>query len=157
MTRSYKALVGAVLLAIPVGVAVWIWPSRRIQEPPRLRAPQTLSATARDALRGQMHEHGATMQTLVWDVVLLEYGRTAETARQIAGAQTIARALTTDATELNAQLPPQFFTFQDQLKERAAALAEVAAKRDAALLSDKFNAVMETCMGCHGAYLQEPH
>jgi hypothetical protein len=157
MNRRYNAMLGAGLVAAAVGIAAWIWPSRRLHDGPRLRDPPSLSETARGAVRGQMHDHGATMQALVWDVVLLEYARVAEDARQITSAPMVARPLGNDATELNAQLPAQFFTFQDQLRERSRALAEAAAKRDPAALSDKFTGVMETCMGCHGAYLQEPH
>lgn len=128
--------------------------------PPRpdaaLAARPGLSVTARDVLRKKMERHGSDMDALTHTVLFLDDRGTAEVASRIAADARLARPLSDDATELNTQLPPRFFTLQDEERQFAAQLAAAAQRRDRAAMADAFGNLSRVCVQCHGVYFEEP-
>jgi cytochrome c556 len=121
-----------------------------------LPAPAHLPQAARNLLAERMQRHGAAMTDMVWAALFLDYESATDIAQEIAGEPRLARPLSRDASELNAVLPEAFFELQDELATRAAALAEVAPRRDPAALSAALGQLTDTCMRCHATYLREP-
>jgi hypothetical protein len=117
-----------------------------------LPPPAQLSPAVRSLLHDRMARHGNTMTDLVQSVILLDYDKAARLAREIAEEPRLARPLTKDASELNAQLPDRFFELQDALHTRASHLAEIARTRNGAELAPAFGQLAETCVSCHRVY-----
>jgi len=131
-----------------------LMPSFADAEPLHLATPP-LSATARALVHQKMENDSKDMTELVWAVVLLDYGRTGQLARAIATEPRVARPTGADATELNAAFSPRFFDLQDQLRDRARRLADATVTHDAKLVARSFSAVIETCVMCHDAFLND--
>lgn len=145
--------VGAVVLAVVVGLLVWLRPSRRVSEETRLAVAERLPEAARAALRTQMHTHARGMLELTSTATLLDYGGVRTTVARLLDEPRVARPLGRDATELNAQLPARFFTLQDQLRDELHTIDRDAAAHDPEGLAHSFGAAIQTCIHCHDAYL----
>lgn len=126
------------------------------QEPssPGLQAPDYLNELARKLLKERMTRHGRDMSRLVQAVVLLERDVARDLAQSIANEPRITRPVPGATDELNAALPEQFFVRQDELRERAKALAAAAKSGKDDELAARLGDVMRTCVGCHSAYLE---
>jgi hypothetical protein len=103
-----------------------------------------------------MERHGEELTYLLANVLLLQYDDAAELAQLLADEPKLGRAAPGDVDSLNALLPESFFVFQDQLRERAKALALAARARADSAFVKAFGAVAETCVGCHSSYLHDP-
>ena len=124
--------------------------------PRALPAPAHLPRAARSLLAERMQRHGSAMTDMIWAALFLDYDSAADIAQEIVSEPRLARPLSQDASELNALLPEAFFQLQDDLATQAAALAEVAPRREPAALSAALSRLTDTCMRCHAAYLRDP-
>jgi hypothetical protein len=115
-----------------------------------LPPPDYLPPQARGRLRARMGRHGAQMSGLMRAVVLLDHETTARLAQQIADEEMIGRGAGGDWPAL---LPDRFFELQDGLRDQAAQLAGHASARDSAGAGAAAGRLLETCVGCHAAYL----
>lgn len=121
---------------------------------PGLKAPDYLNELARQLLKERMTRHGRDMSRLVQAVVLLERDVSKDLAQSIANEPRITRPIPGSTDELNAALPEQFFVRQDELRERAKALAAAAKTGKDDELAARLGDLMRTCVGCHSAYLE---
>ncbi|MEW5740328.1 MAG: cytochrome c [Myxococcota bacterium] len=155
----WKVTVGAV--ALGVGLAFAGAPTKKTPPPPKeeltkgLRQPEYLNELARQLLRQRMTRHGKDMTRLVQAVLLLEKDVAKDLAQAIASEPRITRPSPGASDELNSALPEQFFVRQDELRERAKALAQAAAQGGSDdALAVRLGELTRTCVGCHSAYLQ---
>lgn len=109
-----------------------------------------LPEIARALLRQRMARHGAALAKLSHHITELEFDGVGQVAGEIAGEPMIARPTGNEAPDdLNAQLPSNFFTWQERLRSRADHLARAAGTQDAAATRVAYDAVTSTCAGCH--------
>lgn len=156
--RHRAVIFSAGVVAGAVAMALWLMPMRRIATDRGLPAPGYLPVVARELLKKRMARHGDDLARLATQVALMDSDGTRALAEKIAAEPGFARPLTQDATELNAALPPAFFAAQDELRQRATALAQVAQQPDAearpAAMTAALGALLQTCQRCHGVYLR---
>lgn len=157
MRRTWLAAV--VLLALAVvpaeaGPQPKKVPPAKDPSTPGLKAPDYLNELARQLLKERMTRHGRDMSRLVQAVVLLERDVAKDLAQSIANEPRITRPMPGATDELNAALPEQFFVRQDELRERAKALAAAAKSGKDDELAARLGELMRTCVGCHSAYLE---
>lgn len=155
----WTGMAAAVLLAIAVPSADAGPPPRKAPPPkdpsaPALKTPDYLNELARQLLKERMTRHGRDMSRLVQAVVLLERDVAKELAQSIANEPRITRPTPGASDELNTALPEQFFVRQDELRERARALAAAAKSGKDDELAGRLGELMRTCVGCHSAYLE---
>ena len=122
----------------------------------KLPPPPHLPETARALLSEQMLDHGRDMSDLLWATLFLDDESVRDIADHIRSAPRLARPQTRDASELNSQLPAEFFDLQDELVRRATELADVAESRDPQLMAARYGELAETCVRCHMMYLSQP-
>ncbi|GMU62268.1 MAG: hypothetical protein AMXMBFR34_40310 [Myxococcaceae bacterium] len=155
---TWKPAVGAFFLAAGLAVAgapaKKAPPAAKEESTKRLRQPDYLSELARQLLRQRMARHGKDMTRLVQAVVLLEKDVAKELAQAIASEPRITRPTPGASDELNSALPEQFFVRQDELRERAKAMAQAAASESDDALAARLGDLTRTCVGCHSAYLE---
>jgi hypothetical protein len=115
--------------------------------------PEHLPESARMLISERMHEHGDSMNVLLWAILFLDYESIEAIATDIASAPRLERL----PPEAGAQLPEAFFALQAELAERAHKLADVAAQpvREGEAVAAAFGQLAETCVRCHSAYLTE--
>lgn len=157
MRRTWLAAVGLVALAVvpaEAGPQPKKVPPAKDPATPALKAPDYLSELARQLLKERMTRHGRDMSRLVQAVVLLERDVAKELAQSIANEPRITRPMPGATDELNTALPEQFFVRQDELRERAKALAAAAKAGKDDELAARLGELMHTCVGCHSAYLE---
>jgi hypothetical protein len=123
---------------------------------PGLDPPERLSPLLRELLHKRMERHGADMSQLVSQVVLLRYDAIVPLSEHIVREPQLARPLPGEMDQLNAQLPSRFFTFQEELRERARQLTDAARARDDKALAGAFGRLTESCVACHAAYRSDP-
>ncbi len=138
-------LAGLVMASLAFGSDT---PSRHLEE------PEYLSPLARQVLRTKMRRHGEDMVQLVMAVTLLQRERARSLANEIATEPRLTRPIAGGEDDVNAGLPLQLFTLQDDLRLKAKALAEAAAKGDDSGLAKSFGRMTETCVACHSAFLK---
>jgi hypothetical protein len=131
--------------------------SQAITAPERLAPPEDLPGPARTILRARMASHAQDMGALMSSVMVLRYDLIAERAIKIADDASMARPLTGDATELNSALPEKFFSYQDELRRAARALATAATQQNALPVADAYARLSGTCVRCHATYRQGQH
>lgn len=122
----------------------------------RLKEPDYLPPLARQMLRTKMARHGDDMLQLVTAVTLLQRDRAKALANDIANEPRLVKPIAGGENDLNAALPLQLFTLQDELRMRAKAVADAANKPDDVALAKALGKVMETCVACHSAFLNPP-
>lgn len=122
----------------------------------KLGPPAHLPQAARQLLAERMLNHGSDMSDLLWATLFLDEDSVADIAEHIIQTPRFARPTTQDATELNAALPAEFFDLQDQLVERAEALAEAAQRQAPNEMAEAYGELTKTCVKCHSVYLTEP-
>jgi hypothetical protein len=154
---------------VTVGAAVLVWgvafaqaPAKKAPPPKKaetkgLRQPDYLNELARQLLRQRMTRHGEDMTRLLQAVLLLERDVAKDLAQSIANEPRITRPTPDARDELNSALPEQFFVKQDELRERAKALAQAASQGSPDdVLALRLGDLTRTCVGCHSAYLEPP-
>lgn len=103
-----------------------------------------------------MIDHGNDMADLLWATLFLDNQSVYEIAENLRATPRLARPITNDATELNSQLPTEFFALQDQLALQAEALSQGALAQDPDAMAAAYGALAQTCVRCHSVYLTEP-
>ena len=146
-----KAIVGALALAIAVGVALFLKPTRVARD--ELRDPGAIPPAALTALKAKMGHHDVQMRTLLERVLMLDDDGVARAAGAIFDEPALARPLLGD--ELNALLPDRFFALQDELRRHARELVIASGKHDRGAVADQFGALSKSCVSCHEVYLFE--
>lgn len=117
------------------------------------KAPPILNELARQLLRRRMERHGRDLNQLTNGVVLLRRDVVLAIAQTISSEPRITRPLPDTRDELNSALPERFFVLQDELRERAKALAEAAKNRDDAAVAEAYGRTIQTCVSCHVSFL----
>ncbi|MER2565640.1 MAG: cytochrome c [Myxococcaceae bacterium] len=112
-----------------------------------------LSELARQLLRRRMERHGRDLNQLATGVVLLRREVVLAIAQTISTEPRITRPLPDTRDELNGALPERFFVLQDEVRERAKALAEAARSRDDAAVAEAYSRTIQTCVACHVSFL----
>jgi cytochrome c553 len=120
--------------------------------PKKDEAPQ-LSELARQLLRRRMERHGRDLNQLASAVVLLKRDVVAANAQAIVSEPRIVRPLPDARDELNSALPERFFVLQDELRERAKALADTTRAADDKALAESYGRMITTCVACHALFL----
>jgi cytochrome c556 len=148
--------VGALAIALGVGAAVGAPPDkpRPKDTEPALTPPDYLNELARHLLKERMTRHRRDMSRLVQAVLVLDRAAARELAQSLANEPRITRPTPGSTDELNAALPERFFVRQDELRERAKALAAAAQHGSDDELALRFGDLVRTCVGCHSAYLE---
>ncbi len=121
-----------------------------------LPTPDYLPPLARAVLHKAMQRHGRDQSRLVLAVTLLQRNLVKSIASEIAAEPRLVRPLGEGRDELNSALPERFFVLQDSLRLRAKELAQAAEKKDDVGLARTFGQLVETCVSCHSAYLDQP-
>jgi hypothetical protein len=150
VTRS-TAIVGAVIVATAVGLALFLRPKPTARE--WLPAPGTIPPAAVAVLRTKMGHHDAQMKTLLDRVLMLDDDGIARAAGAIFDEPALARPILGD--ELNALLPERFFALQTEMRERARLLVAASVHHDRADVAEEFGALSKSCVACHEVYLFE--
>lgn len=120
---------------------------------PSLPEPTWLPPEAREMLMARMHRHGEEMMLLVVSVVILSYDGARHMAEEIVKEPKLGRPAPGEQGTINALLPPRFFSYQDELEQRASAVAEAAEAKDPTKLVVAYGKLAETCVGCHAVYM----
>jgi len=144
-------LISATTVAIALGLALLLRPSRTLQPEPPMPAPQYLPTEVRAAVRGRMQRHGADMRELLMRVVVLDHDGAARLAGKVHDEPGVGQS-TGDAGLLR-YLPPRFFALETALKAEAKGIVEAAAVRDPRGQAEHFATLTRTCVACHEAYL----
>lgn len=119
-------------------------------------AHRDLNPLARDVLSPRMQQHGGDIQALALSVTLLQRDRTRELAQQIADEPRLAKLPGAGANELESTIPDTFFTLQDEVRHKALALVEEAARGDDRAVARAFSDLHQACVSCHVSYLPKP-
>ena len=143
---------GAVSAGVVAMIAVAVWPVRRIGHERALPPAERLSDTVRAAVASEMHAHARGMLELMSTATVLDWEGTVAAVDRVLAEPRLARPQSQDATELNATLPPRFFTLQDELRLQLQAVRKAAAAHDAEAFADGFTGATRTCIHCHDAY-----
>jgi len=123
--------------------------AKALAAPDRVDPPEPLSPVVRNLLKERMTTHARDMASLMSAIMTLEYSSITIRANAIAEDANFSRPLTSDASELNAQIPPKFFVRQDDLKEAARRLAGAARSHNPYKVADTYGRLSETCVRCH--------
>ena len=119
-----------------------------------LPEPTWLPTEAREMLSARMDRHGEVMMMLLVSVMTLQHSDTELLAEQVAAEPRIGRPATGEQGTIGALLPPRFFTLQDELVDRAHAVANAARANDNSRIVRAYGQLAETCVSCHSVYLQ---
>jgi hypothetical protein len=119
-----------------------------------LPEPEWLPSEAREMLTARMDRHGEVMMLLLVSVMTLQHADTELLAEQVAAEPRIGRPATGEQGTISALLPPRFFTLQDELVDRARAVANAARANDNSRTVRAYGQLAETCVSCHSVYLQ---
>lgn len=120
-----------------------------------MREPEWLPEEAREILTARMQRHGEDMMFLMASVVLLSHDGAEHLANQIASEPRIGRPAAEERDTVSSLLPPRFFDLQDELRERARAVAVAAKAKDTARMVKAHGQLVETCVKCHSVYLRD--
>src|SRR3954470_6638478 len=119
-----------------------------------LPKPNWLPSEAREMLSARMDRHGEVMMMLLVSVMTLQHSDTELLAEQVAAEPRLGRPGPGEKGTISALLPPRFFTLQDQLVDRAHAVANAARANDNGRIVRAYGQLAETCVSCHSVYLQ---
>jgi cytochrome c556 len=123
--------------------------------PKHLRKPDRIPAVAASLLEKRMGKHGDDLEWLLANVLMLNRENVEATAHKIATTPRLARPVAGQDDMLNSLLPARFFDLQEQLTDRANALAAAAHGRDDKAMAKAFGQLTETCVACHSSYLAD--
>jgi cytochrome c556 len=102
-----------------------------------------------------MLRHGEQMNDLTFAVLHIDYAGAHQVADEIAQEPRLARPRSSDATELNASLPPRFFELQDEMTAAAETLARAARSHDTQALASAYGRLCGACVSCHDVYMHD--
>ena len=128
-------------------------PLASLESRPSLREPEWLPHEAREMLGARMDRHGEEMMLLLVSVMTLHHEDTELLAEQVAAEPRLGRPAPGEKGTINALLPARFFELQDQLTERAHAIAAAARAKDNGRIVRAYGQLAETCVSCHSVYL----
>lgn len=109
---------------------------------------QAMSSEVRAFLKSKMRTHNKDMRDLVMAVSTLRFDEAKKWAQGIANAP---RLDPSQHTKL--ELSPAFYALQDLLKKQATSVAQACDAADSDALAASFNQMMNTCIGCHKAFM----
>jgi len=115
--------------------------------------PDWLPSEAKEMLSARMDRHGEEMMLLLQCVMTLQHGETELLAEQVAAEPQLGRPSPGEKGTLSALLTVRFFTLQEQLVERAHAVAAAARDNDNGRIVRAYGQLAETCVSCHTVYL----
>ena len=138
----------------PLAAAPGPAPSGGTESSGSLPEPAWLPSEAREMLSARMDRHGEVMMMLLVSVMTLQHSDTELLAEQVAAEPRLGRPATGEKGTISALLPPRFFTLQDQLVDRAHAVANAARANDNGRIVRAYGQLAETCVSCHSVYLQ---
>lgn len=115
--------------------------------------PDWLPSEAKEMLSARMDRHGEEMLLLLQSVMTLHHEDVELLAEQVAAEPRLRRPSLGEKGTLSALLPTRFFTLQEQLVERAHALAAAARDNDNGRIVRAYGQLAETCVSCHSVYL----
>jgi len=104
-------------------------------------------------LSARMDRHGEEMMLLLVSVMTLHHADTELLAEQVAAEPRLGRPSPGEKGTISALLPPRFFGLQEQLVERAHAVAAAARAQDNTRIVRAYGQLAETCVSCHAVYL----
>lgn len=104
-------------------------------------------------LQHWMGRHGDEIEELFWAAITLKYEPTYEIASGL--AEHVA-GTHSNLEDLGAEVSGQFLALRGEFEQRLLAIANAAAKRDAAATAEAFAAMTTTCVRCHQVYLGLP-
>jgi cytochrome c553 len=105
-------------------------------------------------LAARMQRHGEEMMYLTAMVLTLNYDGAAYLAERIAEEPRIGRPAPDEHGTISEILPSRFFVLQDELNERAKAMAAAARTRTKDDMLNAYGRLTNTCVSCHEAYLE---
>ena len=123
---------------------------------PKLVRAEPLPKVACLALRKRMLSHGDNTENLLWAALMLDFESTDGIAAMISKGPNLARPQPDDLQSINAMLPPEFFTLQEQLDTAIDGLRAAAKAKDGAAVAAQYGKAVETCISCHSLFLQFP-
>jgi hypothetical protein len=100
-----------------------------------------------------MERHGEVMMLLLLSVMTLHHEDTELLAEQVAVEPRLGRPNPGEKGTISALLPARFFGLQDELVERAHAVAAAARANDNGRIVRAYGQLAETCVSCHSVYL----
>ena len=122
-------------------------------EPPPIEV-EAMPELVRGLLTDRMKRHASDFLTLYKAVGADDLPATQAAARRIVDEPRLARPTAND--QLNAQIPPAFFPFQDDLLRRADALAAAAGSGRRAATKEAFESLSSACRNCHRVFFPAP-
>jgi len=102
----------------------------------------------------RMDRHGEEMMLLLVSVMTLRHEDTELLANEVAAEPRLGRPGPGEKGTINALLPARFFALQDELLERAHAVAAAARAKDNGRIVRAYGQLAETCVSCHSVYLE---
>jgi hypothetical protein len=115
--------------------------------------PDWLPSEAREMLSARMDRHGEEMMFLFMSVMTLNHADSELLAEQVAAEPQLGRPSPGEKGTISALLPARFFTLQEQLVQRAHAVAAAARSNDNGRIVRAYGQLAETCVSCHSVYL----
>jgi hypothetical protein len=144
------ALALAVLLIPSARAQGSIFPSKQQRALARHLDPATVSAEARVFLKGKMKAHGKDLRELSMAVATLNFAEAKHFAQGIANQPRLDPSVRGGDV-----LPADYFVLQDGLKQLAGELVSIAETRDAQELVSAYAHLVQTCAGCHHAFIEK--
>jgi cytochrome c' len=122
---------------------------------PKLQPPDWLPVQAREMLAARMQRHGEEMMYLTAMVLTLNHEGAAHLAEHIAEEPRIGRPTSEERGTISELLPERFFDLQDELNDRAKAMASAARTGANDKMVQAYGRLTQTCVSCHEAYLAD--
>ena len=136
-------------------------PTPSTPEPPKSQRPslqrtQPLPKMARRLLTQRMIDHGDDMEQLQWSALMLDHESIIAITAHMASGPTLSKPRPGSEDTLNAMLPAEFFTLQEELENSMTLLANGARAKDNLAVADGYGTMVKTCIHCHNLYLDMP-
>jgi hypothetical protein len=105
----------------------------------------------RSAVKDRMVQHFDDMTDLLFSIVLGDHATAGHLAHAMASEPRFAR----DTAKVDPKSSASFLRLQEELRVRAARLADDANARDDRALASDYGRLVETCAACHRSYLKD--
>ena len=145
-----RALLLIAALAAPAFAQGSIFPDKNLKKAARQLEPSSISEDARALLKQKMKSHAKEAEKLSVAVATVRLSEVQRLARDISLEPRLD-----PAAGAAVKLPPRFFELQDELKKRSEALVEAAKADEMSGTLEKYGQLVETCMACHAAFIQQ--
>lgn len=122
--------------------------------PPRLEREKPSPELTRKLLHDQMKEHKTSMTSLLTAALVLDHTRTESLANALAATPAVPRQADSTLGPIDQLVREKFASYQEQMRDRAAALAAAARDHDSSSVAKAYGRLTEVCVGCHATYLE---